>query len=740
MIFNSLGSNYSYKFARRFLKARGASQASKELEVFLAEKYGGAAFLYYRGRAALSEAIRLCGVDYVLVNGFTCYAVEQAIRGAGSRPVFADVSRKTYHFTLKELKKAHQAQPAVGAVIIQNTFGIGDKIKPIVNYCKRHDLVLIEDLAHSPDNHYLDDEAFGMVGDFVILSFGNSKQIDAVGGGALIVRNQIFIDQVVKPRPLAGFWRLRLTERLQPLIACWLRFCYRQPNFGALVHGLFVRLGLVQRTNDGGLFSNFSLPSPRSPLVLEQWQRLAAEKKRRLQLMSIYDQILEMDNVFLKQQALLRYPILLASNEIKDFLLQKLYAHGFCLADHWYDSMTYPARFSKFSDYKEGSCPQKEKIIQQIVNLPLHKHISQSQARDLAQLVAPFKYLSFRDNYDRETWHESWQTFEADHTNLLTSWQELEAYSDLGHKVYRFGLYYKQEIVALVGAVVINARRGRFLRVPGGPLLNPEHADLQALALEKLRRIALKEKCVCLRLQPFLFDTPQNRQMMRSLNFRPSPLNANAPNTLKIDLNQPYENILASKLYRNTRNCINKARSLNLRVIENNTKAGLEDFLNMLRQTAEIQGFKPNDFDFIRAQFTTYRQAQKLHIYHVLNSLEAENADTILASAIIIDHGFESTYLYGASSVLGQSLRAPYLLQAQIIQDAQARGMKTYNLWGVAPKDAPANHHFQGLTVFKKSFTKEYFAYLPSHDLVLARGRYAALYMLESYERKRKHL
>ena len=137
MIFNFLGSNYSNRFGWRFLLARKSETACEDLRSLLAEKYGGKAYLYYRGRAALREAVRLSGADYVLISGFTCYVVEEAVKDAGSRPVFADVSRQTFNFTLSDLRKACQAQPAIGAVIVQNTFGIGDEIKPLSGIAAR---------------------------------------------------------------------------------------------------------------------------------------------------------------------------------------------------------------------------------------------------------------------------------------------------------------------------------------------------------------------------------------------------------------------------------------------------------------------------------------------------------------------------------------------------------------------------------------------------------------------------
>ena len=185
MIFNSLGLNYSLRFALKFLRARTSINADERLKEFLNQKYSGQTWLYYKGRSALSEAVRLCQADEVLTSGFSCYAVEQAIKDAGSQPVFTDIDTKTLNFSLKHLKDTHRANPRIKTVILKNTFGIGIDISQIVNYCRHHKLYIIEDLAHCPSNQYADGTNFGKIGDLVVLSFGRDKQIDAVNGGAL---------------------------------------------------------------------------------------------------------------------------------------------------------------------------------------------------------------------------------------------------------------------------------------------------------------------------------------------------------------------------------------------------------------------------------------------------------------------------------------------------------------------------------------------------------------------------
>ncbi len=727
MIFNSLGSNYSLGFALKFLRARTSINTDERLKEFLNQKYGGQTWLYYKGRSALSEAVRLCQADKVLTSGFSCYAVEQAIKSAGSQPVFTDIDTKTLNFSLKHLKDTHRANPRIKAVILQNTFGIGIDISQIANYCRRHKLYIIEDLAHCPNNQYADGTNFGQIGDLVVLSFGRDKQIDAVNGGALIVRNLDLAEKVVAPQPILNQWRWRFSDRLGPLLFTWVRFCYSKSLGGRAWYKTFNYLGLLTLVNDEPVFHGGALPSYRSEFILNQFQNIEEDCRRRRRLMGIYDVLQSAELGIAGEQPLLRYPILLSSKKVKASMLEKLKEKDFHFADNWYDDYVYPSRFSEISSYKIGSCANKEKITGRIVNLPLHENMTPALARELVEIASPYIGGRFKTKFTAESWQATCREFDSQGRNLLSSYEEVEAHKAVGRKVWRFAVYKDGRIISLTAAILIRAKKGRFLKVAGSPLFKNRDPILQSLVIQRLKEIALKERCSFIRIQTFLLDTVESRQFIKDLKLRSSPANLTAPSTLKTDLDQPSEKILSSRHYRNTRNRINQAKRLNLRVLEKNTQRSLEDFLRLLKLTQRDQDFVSAPFSFIRAQFKAYKKSNKVHLYQVLNASDSDNPNEILAGAFVVDDDLEAAYLYGASSKNGQKLRAAYILQWQIILDAQQRGLKAYNLWGVSPPQASENHRFAQLTRFKKNFASERYDYLPSHDLVLKKFFYLSV-------------
>ena len=116
MIFDSLGSGYSLDFALRFLRASASAAADRDLKELLSQRYSGQAWLYFRGRAALCEAVRLCKADSVITSGFSCYVVEEAIVAAGGRPIFADMDERSFNSGFDQLRAAHEANKSAGAV------------------------------------------------------------------------------------------------------------------------------------------------------------------------------------------------------------------------------------------------------------------------------------------------------------------------------------------------------------------------------------------------------------------------------------------------------------------------------------------------------------------------------------------------------------------------------------------------------------------------------------------------
>ena len=740
MTFNSFGAGYTWRFAWRFLWARAKPQQTQALIKYLNQVYEGETHLYYRGRAAISAALQLCQADQILINSFTCYAVEQALQEAQAKVIFADVDPKFFHFDLKELKAAHKKYPKLKAVIIQNTFGLSLAIKPILQYCQQHKIYIIEDLAHSLKGQYLEGIPFGQAGDLVILSFGRGKQIDVVNGGALIVRQAKLRSLPLNLKPIQGRRCWRLLERLHPLFSMFLKWHYRFRfksllwHQGLLWHHFFNKCKLLIKSNDGPVFHETALPVYRGYFILQQLKAIDASLLKNAQIVSIYEKILKSQIPSEQTKYLIRFPYLLADSEIRSLLIQDLKEEADChLNDIWYDTPVAPRRFAEESNYRLGLCPQKDQVTTQIINLPIHAGIKPQTAKNLAQIVKTYSKFSFQTEFTASTWQKTLKHFDGAHRNLLTSWSEIEAYRACDYKVWPLVLYQDDQPVALAVAILVEAKRGRFLKLLGNPLFKIQKDLVRDLVMEKVKEIARQNKVTFIRLQPYLFDQSSSQDFFEHL--RSSPTNLNAAHTYKLDFTISPSQIFKSSAFGKARRYIRKAQEVKLKVQQNNTKEALEIFLQLLKETQRRQRFVSTPYNFIRAQFETYGREQKFRIYEVKNS-----KDELLAMGCILDDDLEAVYLYGASLPTGQRVHAPYLLQWQAINDAYERGKKTYNFWGAAPADASVSHRFYGLSQFKKNFGGQHFSYLETKDLILKPIFYWPLYILEKYEKRRRRL
>lgn len=380
-VFNSLGSNYSLAFTAKALFGFGSSKKLEEFKNGLAEHYGVRAknvALFYKGRQALEEAIRQAGLppgSKIGINGFTCYVVYQAVEKAGHQPVLIDIAQNSLDFdggNLADCLKEHDLK----AIIIQNTLGLPQQIEAIEEYCKKHNIIIIEDLAHSFGAQYSGGREAGTVGDLAMLSFSQDKPMDAVAGGALIDRRK---ELAVKDLPRVSR-RQRLINRLYPLFTLIIRGTY-SIGLGRFIHFCLKKLHLLATPMSDNITEPYKIGVPATYLLSQRLQTFSNELEHRRMIADIYTRelpkALQIPPVTNSRPSYLRFPIRVNN---RTGLVKHLKKSGIYIGDTWYDAPIGPARYLKNTNYKAGQCPNAEKLSAEIVNLPTHIHISPQKA------------------------------------------------------------------------------------------------------------------------------------------------------------------------------------------------------------------------------------------------------------------------------------------------------------------------------------------------------------------------
>lgn len=197
-----------------------------EFENELATKVGSkAAAALTTGTGAIHLALKASGVgegDIVFCQSLTFSATANPIIYQNAIPVFIDSDYATWNMCPKALEEAFEKYPEVKAVLVVHLYGLSADMDKIVELCKNHNVVLIEDAAESLGATYKGKHT-GTFGDYGIFSFNGNKIITTSGGGMLVSDNE---ERIAKTR----FWATQSRDKARHYQHSELGFNYRMSN------------------------------------------------------------------------------------------------------------------------------------------------------------------------------------------------------------------------------------------------------------------------------------------------------------------------------------------------------------------------------------------------------------------------------------------------------------------------------------------------------------------------------
>lgn len=106
----------------------------------------------------------------------------------GITPVFVDIELETYNIKVSELEKA--LSDKTKAVMIAHTLGNPFNLKAVTEFCKKHDLFLVEDCCDAVGSTY-DGQMVGTFGDLATVSFYPAHHMTMGEGGGVLTSNAI---------------------------------------------------------------------------------------------------------------------------------------------------------------------------------------------------------------------------------------------------------------------------------------------------------------------------------------------------------------------------------------------------------------------------------------------------------------------------------------------------------------------------------------------------------------------
>ena len=372
-----------------FLQLIGLNRSIDSRELYLAEvcklfKFRKG-FLFGSARSslfAILKTLRFEDKSEVLVTGFTCEVVPNAIINAGYIPIYVDISPVNYCMDPNVAEKLITKKTK--AIIIQHTFGIPAQIEELINIAKKYNLFVIEDCAVSLGSKYKG-KLTGTFGDASIFSFELSKTITSCWGGMLLLNtNKNFIvERMIESYKIVP--EQKRIDKLKTLFQLGISGILYRPRLyllGKYIVAIFFKLKIFSfstslKEKKGGLKTNYlvKLSFGQAKIIHRQFLRLNEIIESNNFIKNKY--LNELSNqtnkdfikiVSAKDVSLIRFPILVDNrNKIKELFKSNNIELGL-----WFTApLSSPTVDSDLFQYIKGSCVNSERICDSIINIPL---------------------------------------------------------------------------------------------------------------------------------------------------------------------------------------------------------------------------------------------------------------------------------------------------------------------------------------------------------------------------------
>ena len=196
--------------------------------------------------------------------------------------------------------------------------------------------------------------------------------------------------------------------------------------------------------------------------------------------------------------------------------------------------------------------------------------------------------------------------------------------------------------------------------------------------------------------------------------------------TFQLDLTPSEDQLLASMTSK-TRYNTRLAAKKGVTVFEDSTDRGLEDYLTVLQETTNRQGFYAHSPDYFRKMWQELKDSGIVHIF------KASYENQVLVAWIVFTFHNILYYPYGASTSQHRELMASNLMMWEVIKFGKHQGCTLFDMWGALGPNPDRRDPWYGFHRFKKGYGGELTEYLGSFDLVNDQASYKIYKVAEKW-------
>lgn len=126
--------------------------------------------------------------DEIIVPSISFPSIGSAIKESGAKLVLCDVDASSLNVRVEDIEKVVSAQTK--AVFVTHYGGVSCDMDPILEFCKEHNIYVIEDAACAVQSFYKE-RACGTLGDMAMWSFDAMKTLTAGDGGMIYIKDPL---------------------------------------------------------------------------------------------------------------------------------------------------------------------------------------------------------------------------------------------------------------------------------------------------------------------------------------------------------------------------------------------------------------------------------------------------------------------------------------------------------------------------------------------------------------------
>lgn len=331
-----------------FILGKAVSNFEKDFAAYCGKKYCVA---LNSGTDALILALLALDLrknDEVITTPNTFIATAAAISHAGAKPVFVDCEKRTYNININKIKDAITKNTK--AILPIHLYGQPAHMEPIIELAEKHGIAVIEDCAQAHGAEYKNKKV--PIADIGCFSFYPSKPLGAFGEGGAVVTNDDELAEKIKI--------LRDQGQSQKYVHKYIGFNKRMHGIQGAVLG--VKLKHVDEWNEmrrknaklyNELLGEVCVTPYEADYAKHIYHLYVVKVKRRDKLKSY----LNSKNVGIG----MHYPI--------PIHLQEAYKH---------------------LDLGEGSFPETESYVKEILSLPMYAELTEEQIRYVVNSIKEF--------------------------------------------------------------------------------------------------------------------------------------------------------------------------------------------------------------------------------------------------------------------------------------------------------------------------------------------------------------